>query len=164
MQLAEELRYLILAAQREGNRMITEALSPLGLTPSQAEALRVLQDHQPLSLIALGKLLICETGSPSRLINGLVEADLVKRVPSTANGRMVVLTLTEQGQEMAASVRTKEAAFYESMSTVFDQLPPEDIMALLWRFVEGRPAGEALTRRKHTIHEAEKPWTVPENE
>ncbi len=36
--------------------------------------LRVLQEHQPLSLIALGDLLICESGSPSRLGNGLVEA------------------------------------------------------------------------------------------
>lgn len=164
MQLAEELRYLILAAQREGNRMIAEALSPLGLTPSQAEVLRVLQDHQPLSLIELGKLLVCESGSPSRLINGLVEADLVKRVPSKTNGRMVVLTLTEKGQEMAAGVRIKETAFYESMSTMFDQLPPEDIVALLWRFVERRPAGEALARRKSGMREAEQSQVIRENE
>ena len=49
MNEAEELRYLVLAAQREGNRMLAKGLHPLGLTPSQAEVLRVLQDHQPLS-------------------------------------------------------------------------------------------------------------------
>ncbi|GHO54498.1 hypothetical protein KSB_29730 [Ktedonobacter robiniae] len=45
MQPAEELRYLILAAQREGERILTEVLRPLDLTPSQAEVLHVLQVH-----------------------------------------------------------------------------------------------------------------------
>ncbi len=48
----KELRYFMLAVQREGNRSLTEVLRPLDLTPSQAEVLRVLQDFQPLSLIA----------------------------------------------------------------------------------------------------------------
>ena len=64
----EQLRYLLLAAQREGNRFLADALEPLGLTPSQAEALRVLQDWQPLALVELGGLLVCEQGSPSRLV------------------------------------------------------------------------------------------------
>lgn len=144
--------------------MLTEALRSLNLTPSQAEVLRVLQDHQPLSLIALGKLLICESGSPSRLINGLVEAGLVTRVPSATNGRMVTLTLTEKGQEMTMGVRAVEAALYESMNNALDQLPLSECIALLWRFVEGRPAGEALARRIRGMHEAEKPKVVPENE
>jgi len=73
MNSLEELRYLILAAQREGDRLLTTALAPLGLTTSQAEVLRVLQDHSPLSLLELGERLICVTGSPSRLVNALVE-------------------------------------------------------------------------------------------
>jgi len=141
--------------------MFTEALRPLDLTPSQAEALRVLQDHQPLSLIALGKLLVCETGSPSRLINGLVEAGFIKRVPSATNRRRVVLTLTEKGQERATHVRTEEEAFYEYLNHMVDRQSLEDTITLLWQFVEGRPAGEALARR---IHEAEKPEVIPKDE
>src|SRR5437764_3739881 len=149
MQLVEELRYLVLAAQREGNRILTEALRPLDLTPSQAEVLRVLQEHQPVSLIALGDLLICESGSPSRLVNGLVEADLVKRVPNASNGRMVTLTLTAKGEEMATRVGAVEAALYEFITKALSEG-----MALLWRLVEGRPTGEALARRKRRAHEA----------
>src|SRR5436305_14726920 len=100
MQPVEELRYLMLAVQREGNRLLTEALRPLELTPSQAEVLRVLQEHQPSSLIALGEMLVCESGSPSRLVNGRVEADLGKRVPSATHGRIVTLTWTETAQAM----------------------------------------------------------------
>lgn len=147
MQPIEEFRYLVLAAQREGNRLFTEALRPLELTPSQAEVLRVLQDHQPLSLIALGNLLVCESGSPSRLVNGLVEAGLIRRVPSAINGRMVTLTLTEKGEEVAAQVRTMEAVLYKSFSTALEGVSLSEGLALLWRFVQGRPAGDALARR-----------------
>ena len=66
MKVAEELRYLVLAIQREGNRLLAAELKPLGITPSQAEVLRVLRDHGPLTLNALGGLLVCETSnSPS---------------------------------------------------------------------------------------------------
>jgi MarR family transcriptional regulator, organic hydroperoxide resistance regulator len=147
MESIEELRYLMLAVQREGNRTLTEALRPLNLTPSQAEVLRVLQDFQPLSLIALGDLLICETGSPSRLVNGMVEAGLIERVPFTKNRRMVTLTLTEKGQEKAERVREVEQMMYRMITELLGGVPLPDIQALLWRFIEGRPAGDALARR-----------------
>lgn len=147
MQQIEELRYLILAAQREGNRLLADALRPLHLTPSQAEALRVLQDHEPLSLIALGDLLVCETGSPSRLIQGLVEAGLVERIPSSTDKRMVTLTLTDLGREMAAKVGAIEFQFYEANAALMNGAPLPQFLELLWRFVEGKPAGAALARR-----------------
>jgi DNA-binding MarR family transcriptional regulator len=143
----EELRYLILAAQREGNRLFADALRPLHLTPSQAEVLRVLQDHEPLSLIALGDLLVCETGSPSRLVQGLVEAGLVERMPSSTDKRMVTLTLTNAGRELAAKVGVLEAQFYEANADLVKDAPLLEILGLLWRFVEGKPAGIALARR-----------------
>ena len=143
----EELRYLILAAQREGNRIFADALRPLQLTPSQAEVLRVLQDHEPLSLIALGDLLICETGSPSRLVQRLVEDGLIERIPSSTDKRMVTLTLTKVGREMAAKVNAIEAQFYEANAELVKGAPLQEILELLWRFVEGKPAGMALARR-----------------
>ena len=147
MQALEELRYLILAAQREGNRLLAEGLRPLGLTPSQAEVLRVLQDHEPLSLIALGDLLVCETGSPSRLVQGLVEDGLVERLASATDKRMVTLSLTKQGREMAAKVGALESQFYEANADLVKDAPLPELLWLLWRFVEGRPAGMALARR-----------------
>ena len=143
----EELRYLILAAQREGNRLLADALHPLHLTPSQAEVLRVLQDHAPLSLIALGDLLVCETGSPSRLVQGLVEAGLIERMPSTTDKRMVTLTLTDAGREMAEKVGAIESQFYKANTSLINDAPLPEILGLLWRFVEGKPAGMALARR-----------------
>lgn len=116
MKPIEQLRYLILAAQREGNRFLAEALRPLGLTPSQAEALRVLQDWQPLALIELGSLLVCEQRSPSRLVTGLIAAGYVAGAPSPNDKRKVVLNLTPRGREAAVQVAEIETALYASFS------------------------------------------------
>jgi DNA-binding MarR family transcriptional regulator len=147
MEPVEELRYLMLAVQREGNRSLTEALRPLELTPAQAEVLRVLQEFQPLSLISLGDLLVCESGSPSRLVNGMVEAGLIERVPSTINRRMVILTLTKIGEERAERVREVEQMMYRTITELLEGVSLPEIQALLWRFIKGRPAGDALARR-----------------
>jgi MarR family transcriptional regulator, organic hydroperoxide resistance regulator len=147
MNEVEELRYLVLAAQREGNRMLAQGLRSLGLTPSQAEVLRVLQEHQPLSLMELGGLLVCETGSPSRLVSGLVGAGLVERTLSEADKRMVTLSLTHEGEEAASGVAEVEAALHGTISEAFDRDELSRTIAALRRLVAGRPAGEALARR-----------------
>jgi DNA-binding MarR family transcriptional regulator len=149
MERAAEIRYLFLAVQREGNRFFAERLSALALTPSQAEVLRVLQDYQPLSLMGLGELLVCESGSPSRLVNGMVELGLVERTTSPTDRRMVTLTLTEQGQAQATRVQAIEAEMEtlinQILATATSSVP--EMMELLWKFVDGRPAGAALARR-----------------
>jgi DNA-binding MarR family transcriptional regulator len=147
MNEVEELRYLVLAAQREGNRMLAQGLRPLGLTPSQAEVLCVLQEHQPLSLMGLGGLLVCETGSPSRLVRGLVEAGLVERTPSEADKRVVTLSLTHKGEEAASGIAEVETVLHDTISEAFDEDELSGTLAALRRLVAGRRAGEALARR-----------------
>ena len=94
---APRLWVLILAAQRESQRMLSEALRPLGITPAQGEVLSVLSSHPPLTLNALGERLVCEPGSPSRLVSGLVRLGWVRRSPAPGDGRAVLLTLTGGG-------------------------------------------------------------------
>lgn len=147
MQLAEEIRYLLLAVQREGNRYFNEALTPLQLTAAQAEVLRVLQDHQPISLRDLGGLLVCESGSPSRLVNGMVTAGLVERVPSPQDRRYVTLTLTPHGAELAKQVEAIEERLDQQILRLIEGVPIAEVMELFWRYLDGRPAGRALARR-----------------
>ncbi len=148
MRDAELLRYLVLGAQREGNRLLTDALRPLGVTPSQAEALRVLQDHGPLTLKDLGAHLICETGSPSRLLAALVDAGLVHRDEHPDDGRSVLLHLTPRGSGRAASLRELEAHLYADIDGRVAGLDVPATIALLRTLVAQRPAGRALARRE----------------
>ena len=148
MNSIEELRYLILAAQREGDRLLSVALAPLGITTSQAEVLRVLYDYAPLSLIELGERLICEMGSPSRLVNTLVEKNLVERLPSQSDRRMVKLSLTISGHQLTEQIITIEDAFYGVIAFALRNAPVREVNKILWKFVAGRPTGEALSRRQ----------------
>jgi DNA-binding MarR family transcriptional regulator len=153
MTPVEEIRYLILALQREGNRRFAESLRPLGITPSQAEVLRVLEAHAPVSLIGLGELLICETGSPSRLVQGLVETGLIERAPSPSDRRMVTLHLTTAGQEVAAQVANAEAQLHEMIAGAFPESQLAPLVSALRALAVGTAGGKALERRAGRVVE-----------
>ncbi|MGZ3497974.1 MAG: MarR family winged helix-turn-helix transcriptional regulator [Vulcanimicrobiaceae bacterium] len=144
---AEEFRYLVLAAQREGNRVFAEALKPLDLTPSSAEVIRVLSDHGPLSLSGLGELLVCETGTPSRLVARMVETGLLERSIDPADRRGILLSLSRRGQTAAKKLRSIEDHLHGTIAAAIGDADIASLRAVLWRFVNERPAGKALARR-----------------
>jgi DNA-binding MarR family transcriptional regulator len=146
---AEELRYLILALQREGNRLLAAGLRPLELTPSQAETLRVLADHQPLTLTGLGELLVCETGdNPSRLVDRLVKIGLIRREVDSVDRRQVNLTLTPTGQTRAREVAAIEARLHSAIESLIADQPLDPTLTLLRTLASAFPAGQALDRRR----------------
>jgi DNA-binding MarR family transcriptional regulator len=149
MRQAEKLRFLVLAAQREGNRSLAAALRPLGLTPSQAEVLRVLGDHAPLTLTGLGELLVCESGTnPSRLVDRTVELGLVDRAaPGAGDRRQVILQLTAKGRELDVSVRGIEEAMYAGIDGIGTDAELATVIAVLERVVIGHPSGDAIVAR-----------------
>jgi len=149
MTPVEELRYLILALQREGNRLLAAGLRELKLTPSQAETLRVLADHQPLSLSGLGELLVCETGdNPSRLVDRLVKVGLVRREVDPDDRRHVTLTLTPAGQDRAREVATVEATLHGAIESLVAGQPLDQTLALLRTLADAFPTGRAVARRR----------------
>ena len=145
---SEELRYAILALQREGNRGLIAALRPLGVTPAQAEVVRVLDDYQPLTLAGLGELLICESGTgPSRLVDRLVALGAVRRETSTTDRRSVTLSLTPAGRTLSSSIAGVENALYATIDAVTEGQPVDELLALARRMLAGSEAGGALARR-----------------
>ena len=150
---APRLWVLILAAQRESQRMLSEALRPLGITPAQGEVLSVLSSHPPLTLNALGERLVCETGSPSRLVSGLVRLGWVRRSPAPGDGRAVLLTLTGGGHRLATRCLTVTGELEAELVALAEAPAPVEVSALditlrtLWRLVSHLPAGRALKRR-----------------
>ena len=145
MRQAEEIRYLLLAAQREGNRQLASQLGGIGLSPAQAEVLRILGDHDGLTLNGVGEMLVCDSGSnPSRLVERLVRAGLIERTTDPADRRQVRLSLTPEGLEKEHETRLIEDALYASI----DAVPGvSDLAATLRKLVAGAPSGLALSRR-----------------
>ncbi|MEU5310855.1 winged helix DNA-binding protein [Streptomyces sp. NPDC021562] len=143
----DELRYLLLAAQREGSRRLGEALRPLGLTPSQAEVLDVLTEHQPVTLAALGRLLVCEQGSPSRLVESLVQRDLVSRVPHEQDKRAVLLELTPAGQSLAAQLGEATGRLTTTMAETLKAADVATLTRLLHTLLEGTDIAQTVRNR-----------------
>ena len=148
MRTAEQVRYLILAAQREGNRLLMTLLSELVLTPAQSEALRIIADHGPLALRDLGGMLVCDSGtSPSRLVDRLVAAGLVTRDGSTHDRRQIQLKVTPSGKEKADRVRAIEERIYESIDSTLDADDTEALLGALRALTQDSAARGAFEKR-----------------
>jgi MarR family transcriptional regulator, organic hydroperoxide resistance regulator len=143
----EHLRYLVLAAQREGNRMLAAALKPLGLTPAWAEAIGVLDEREPLTIRELGLLLVCEGEHPSRLVNRMVSAGLLTTEPSPDDDRARWIKLTPAARVLLPRLREVEDQLHTAIENTVNSTNLEACRTVLGNLVEGLPAGEALQRR-----------------
>lgn len=151
---AEAFRYLILATQRQGNRILNDLLKELGLTSSQAEVIRILDQWHNLSLKELGSLLICETGSPSRLIERMNQDGLVEKVADPKDSRYVILQLSPKGLELAKKIESVEVRMYEQMAHIYSEDELDEISSLLLRFLKGQPVFDTLMKRGYRTEDA----------
>lgn len=148
MRSIEEFRYLVLAAQREGARALAGALKPHDLTPSQAEAIAVLRDAgRPLSVKEIGERLVCEGGSPSRLMSTLTRKGLVDSAADPADARATLLSLTRAGMAAARAISHIEEDLYAVLTSVLTDRQINAVLPVLRALVDQQPTGQALQRR-----------------
>ena len=151
MDPAEELRYLVLGAQREGARALAELLRPTGLTPAQAEVLAVVRDAgRPLTVREIGERLVCEGGSPSRLVASVVAAGLLQRGERDGDRRAVELSLTPDGAKTARAVAEAEQELHAWLSSSLSERELAAAATALRKLVDGRQTGLAIARRRGT--------------
>ncbi|MBW9215579.1 MarR family transcriptional regulator [Mumia sp. zg.B53] len=145
--VTEELRYALLAAQREGNRQLAAALAPHDVTPSQAEIILVLGSHGPTTLKGLGDLLVCETGSPSRLVDTLVKRGLVDRIENPMDRRYVLLQLTAEGRKLRPLIGDIEAEIDRRLREVLGDDLQRALVRGIVAFLADSNTGRAFRRR-----------------
>lgn len=148
---AEKFRYLILAVQRYGNRILKELLGGVGVTPSQAEVISILKERQPISLKELGELLICEAGSPSRLIDRMVKDALVERVKDENDSRFVRLQLTSLGMGKYEMIVETEMILYQKLTQFYTVDELQFSNGVLSRFLSESPLSNTLLKRGYSI-------------
>jgi DNA-binding MarR family transcriptional regulator len=149
MDQTEELQYLILGAQREGARVLTALLQDAGLTAAQAEVLAVVRDAgRPLTVREIGERLVCENGSPSRLVASVVAAGRLARGQRAGDRRVVELSLTPAGTSAARDVAAAERQLHDWLSDKLSAKEREVMVRTLRKLVADRPAGAAIARRR----------------
>ncbi|MBZ8176601.1 winged helix DNA-binding protein [Corynebacterium poyangense] len=147
---AEVLRYLILALQRQGNRELNSAYAPLGLTASQAEAVEVIGTFGPLSTKEVGQHLICESGSPSRLLSTLAAKGLTVTAISTTDRRTTLHALTSAGRQTLAKIQTTKKVFETRLGEQLKEAQdtyPNNILAQLAKMLNDPTLLRAMHRR-----------------
>ena len=143
-----ELALSIKAAHRELDRRVNDLMRPLGLTAQQADALYVIGRAEPLSLKELGELLIAEAGHPSRLVDRLVEAGYVARVPADDDRRRVVLTLTPKGRKLERQIRAKRQGFFEFAESLTKNVDVTTTLELFRDLLQHSEYDDLVERRR----------------
>jgi DNA-binding MarR family transcriptional regulator len=142
----DRVRYLILGAQREGSRMMAASLRKKGLTPAQAEVLEVVEQHGPLTLSELGKRLICEAGSPSRLVDTLVRRGYISRERGQDDRRVVTLTPTRDGTQIMDDA-VDLGGLRDHIAARLTPREISELTTLLGKLLTGTRTGDALALR-----------------
>lgn len=112
---------------------LAEALKPYNLSIAQFNVLRILrgQKGKPASLSCVNEKMIHKMSNTTRLIDKLLEKDLVDRITCPANRRKIELTITGEGLDLlkeldqvidAAEARAMENLDKEELSRLTDLL------------------------------------------
>ena len=87
-------------------RAQAERLAPLGLTPAQERALRIMaRGEEPLRMTELADRLGIVPRSLTTVIDALEQAGLVRREVDPSNRRAILLHLTERGSAVRDDMR-----------------------------------------------------------
>jgi DNA-binding MarR family transcriptional regulator len=131
VQLADQLHRLT----KRLRRAQAERLAPLGLTPAQERALRLIaRDDEPPRMTELADRLGIVPRSLTTVIDALEEAGLVRREIDARNRRAILLHLTERGTAVRDDLREARRHAAEDLFaplTAADRQAFADLLRLL---------------------------------
>ena len=132
-----------------------DGLAPLGLTPDQGRALRLIaRSGEPLRMTELADQLGIVPRSVTTVIDALEEAGLVQREVDPRNRRAILLRLTERGSVVRDGLRDARQRAAEEL---FAPLTAEDraiLGELLARLDAAAPSGPQAHGKTHHDHGA----------
>ncbi|MEW1780888.1 MarR family transcriptional regulator [Arthrobacter sp. NPDC080086] len=112
---------------------IDSALASLDLTAAQWTVVIYLAEDLATTPAELSRLLHYDPGAMTRLIDRLEKKNIVKRAPSDADRRSVVVSLTEQGRALYPEIRPLIIDVLNHMLRGFSQAEVKQLENLLLR-------------------------------
>jgi DNA-binding MarR family transcriptional regulator len=130
VQLADQLHRLT----KRLRRAQAERLAPLGLTPAQERALRIIsRSDEPLRMTELADRLGIVPRSLTTVVDALEEAGLVRREIDPRNRRAILLRLTDQGAAVRDDLREARRRAAEDLFAPLSAADRETLAGLLAR-------------------------------
>ena len=140
-QLADLLQRLT----RRLRRAQADRLAPLGLTPAQERALRIVtRSEEPLRMTELADRLGIVPRSVTTVIDALEQAGLVRRETDPRNRRAIRLHLTDRGRAVRDDMREARRRAAEDLfapMSAEDRKALAELLSLLDEDSQGRAAG-----------------------
>src|SRR5574338_613249 len=128
-RIVETVVYL----QAESRRLAKDQAAKHGVTATQLNALKLLQNVGDLSLSDLSKRMSATNSAITGLVDRMVEAKLVAREQSAEDRRVWKIRLTPEGRAMAKKV---DVAPWEILQTALAALPPSKLEQLIATLLE----------------------------
>jgi DNA-binding MarR family transcriptional regulator len=107
-------------------------LAPLGLTPAQSRALRVIsRDEEPLRMVDLAERLGVVPRSVTTLVDALEAAGLVRREADPSNRRSTLIRLTDSGRSLRVEMQQARRQAAEDLFAPLSEAQRDTLLELL---------------------------------
>lgn len=123
----DSISYLIKMISISMRREIEMTLRPIGLTPQQSQALRLVSYYPGVTHSDVERILNIEKSSVTSLINGMVKKGWVFRRHHTEDARIKQIFLTEEGIKINEEAVPKVE---QVKNLVYQSLTPEEVIIL----------------------------------
>ncbi|MFI5775521.1 MarR family winged helix-turn-helix transcriptional regulator [Nocardia sp. NPDC051570] len=130
--LDTDLPDLFLRTAKRIRRNQVTRLAPLGLTPAQARALRIIgRESEPPHMSALAERLGIVPRSATTVVDALTAAGLVTRTTDPANRRALLVIPTEAGRAVLTQMAQARRAAAEELFSALSPDQRETLRGLL---------------------------------
>jgi DNA-binding MarR family transcriptional regulator len=109
------------------NRQLRRELAPLGITGGQAALLHLVRSHPGIGVRELARMEGVSAAGMSTALTRLEGAGLLRRVRADRDRRRVGLELTDEGQRVLRSARSRRTAW---LAARLQQLTPDQLTAI----------------------------------
>ncbi len=122
LALEEQVCFALSVAARSVVAVYRPVLAPMGLTHPQYLVMLAMWEHEPLSVSALGRLLMLDPATLSPLLKRLEASGLLRRQRSARDERSLALVLTDRGRELRAEAEKVPPAIVEKLGMEMPEL------------------------------------------
>lgn len=152
-RLTHSVGYLLSRARAAMAHEIEQEIGELDITHAQATCLMTLAHERARTVTDLGRELGTDMGSVTRLLDRIEKRGLIRRQRSDTDRRIVTLSVTPLGYEMAAKL---PAYFCRVQNRHFQGFTSEEIdtlRAMLLRVIgNGQACTSTVPRATHPLH------------
>jgi len=139
LKLENQLCFPLYTASRLVVRSYTPLLKKLAITYPQYLVMLVLWEHKTLAVTQITKFLLLDTSTLTPLLKRLEKMNLIWRRRSEADERVVMIGLTEKGEELRQEASLIPSQLVEGLK--FSEEEAVQLYKLLYKYirqVEGR--------------------------